>query len=68
MSAGVQAAVRCDHDGCKAHHRGPHWHTASDPGQAVLEARMSAQEAGWQIRRGHSGRDLCPSHRVKAVA
>ena len=68
MSAGVQAAIRCDHDGCNAHHRGPHWHTASDPGQAVLEASMSAQEAGWQIRRGHSGRDLCPSHRVKAVA
>ena len=67
MTAGVQAAIRCEHDGCQAHHRGPHWHTASDPGQAVLEARMSAQAAGWAVRRGHSGHDLCPAHAPQAA-
>ena len=47
---------------------GPHWHPASDPGQAVLEARMSAQQAGWAIRRNHGGRDLCAAHRIEEAA
>lgn len=68
MTAGVQAAIRCEHDGCDAYHRGPHWHPASDPGQAVLEARMSAQANGWAIRRNHGGRDLCAAHRIEAAA
>ena len=68
MTAGVQAAIRCEHDGCHAYHRGPHWHPAGDPGQAVLEARMSAQQAGWAIRRNHGGRDLCAAHRIEAAA
>lgn len=66
MSACVQAAVLCDTPGCQAYHRGPHWHPASDPGQAVTEARMSAQEAGWAVKRGHSGTDRCPACRGAA--
>lgn len=68
VTAGVQAAIRCEHDGCHAYHRGPHWHPAGDPGQAVLEARMSAQAEGWATRRNHGGRDLCPAHRIEAAA
>jgi hypothetical protein len=63
VSAGVQAAVRCDTPDCPAYHRGPHWHPASDPGQAVTEARMSAQENGWRVKRGHTGTDRCPACR-----
>lgn len=25
-----------------------------------VAARDAAQDAGWQVRRGHRGRDLCP--------
>ena len=63
VTAGVQAAIRCEHDACQAYHRGPHWHPASDPGNAVTEARMSAQANGWQVRRSHGGKDLCAEHR-----
>lgn len=68
MTAGVQVAVRCEHPNCQAYHRGPHWRTVSQVADATLEARMSAQAAGWQIRRGHSGVDLCVKHRTRAVA
>ena len=58
MTAGVQAAIRCEHDGCHAYHRGPHWHPARD----------AAQDAGWAVRRNHGGRDLCPAHHIEAAA
>lgn len=48
--------------------RWPFHDPAGDPGQAVLEARMSAQQAGWATRRNHGGRDLCAAHRIEAAA
>lgn len=68
MTAGVQVAVRCEHPDCQAYHRGPHWRPVSQVADATLEARMSAQAAGWAVRRNHGGSDLCPEHRDEAAA
>lgn len=33
-----------------------------------VAARDAAQDAGWAVRRGHRGRDLCAAHRIEAAA
>lgn len=43
------------------HHGTPR--QAARANQAALDARMSAQQAGWQVKRGHSGTDRCPACR-----
>lgn len=40
---------------------------AIGPGDAALEARMSAQENGWVVRRLRAGVDLCPACREAAA-
>lgn len=58
MSVTVTVALVCE--GCGATFE-PHLppRTVGRVGDATIEARMAAQEAGWATRRNHSGHDLC---------
>lgn len=52
--------VHCEHPGCGEKVAGPP--IAPSHGTDTTLTRGKAQEAGWQVRRGQRGADLCPYH------
>lgn len=63
----ITATVHVTCEKCGRTREGRTSRAISSVGEATLEARMAAQEAGWQTRRNHGGADLCPTCR-EAVA